>query len=271
MADSLLGNLNLSGMSKGQKIAIVVGGVAVAGLAFYEIKHKSSSGTSSNTTTGNAATPQTVTDPTTGETYPADGIDPADGMTYAEEIDQYGSIEAAEEAYGQNVSGYTSPSSTSQSAAQGQSAAYGSNAAWSQAVTSGLTDLGYSSEDVAQALGLYLDAQPLGTLADGTSAYSLVQTALAEYGPPPSGTYALIQPSATQTSTPAPVTVPNVVGRTDLDTAEGIIAQAGLSPASRGDSGTGNKGSVTAQSPVAGSKVSKGSTVILTYTVPVKK
>lgn len=64
------------------------------------------------------------------------------------------------------------------------------------------------------------------------------------------------------------VAVPNEVGRTDLSTAEAGITAAGLVAKAAGDSGVGNKGSVTSESPVAGSIVATGSTVTLTYTVP---
>lgn len=71
--------------------------------------------------------------------------------------------------------------------------------------------------------------------------------------------------SGTSTST-GTIAVPNVVGRKDLSTAEGIIKAAGLTVASTGDTGAGNTGSVTSQSPQAGTKVAKGSKVTLTYT-----
>jgi len=63
------------------------------------------------------------------------------------------------------------------------------------------------------------------------------------------------------------VVVPNEIGRTDLATAEAGIRAAGLVPKAVGSSGAGNKGKVTAESPAAGTKVTKGSTVTLTYTV----
>jgi len=63
------------------------------------------------------------------------------------------------------------------------------------------------------------------------------------------------------------VTVPSEIGRTDLATAEAGIRAAGLVPKAVGSSGAGNKGKVTAESPAAGTKVTKGSTVTLTYTV----
>jgi hypothetical protein len=73
--------------------------------------------------------------------------------------------------------------------------------------------------------------------------------------------------ASTGTST-GTIAVPNVVGRKDLDTAEGIIKSAGLVADAAGDPGTGNKGSVTSQTPTAGTKVAAGSTVTITYTVP---
>jgi cellulose 1,4-beta-cellobiosidase len=63
------------------------------------------------------------------------------------------------------------------------------------------------------------------------------------------------------------VTVPNEVGRTCLSTAEAAITAAGLVPVAAGDSGVGNKGSVTSQSPAAGSVAAARSSVTLTYTV----
>ena len=52
---------------------------------------------------------------------------------------------------------------------------------------------------------------------------------------------------------PAHVRLEALVGREDLDTAEGEIKAAGLVPHAAGDSGKGNKGKVTAQDPAAGS------------------
>ena len=68
-------------------------------------------------------------------------------------------------------------------------------------------------------------------------------------------------------STLTTVTVPSEIGRADLATAEAGIRAAGLVPRAVGASGAGNKGKVTAESPAAGTKVAKGSTVTLTYTV----
>lgn len=68
---------------------------------------------------------------------------------------------------------------------------------------------------------------------------------------------------------PAPkVTVPDVIGRTDLATAESVITSAGLKVKANGGSAAGSHGEVTAESPAAGTSVAKGTTVTLTYTTP---
>lgn len=64
-------------------------------------------------------------------------------------------------------------------------------------------------------------------------------------------------------------TVPNEIGRHDLATANAAVTSAGLVAADKGNSGVGNLGTVTSQFPAAGTAVVPGSTVSLTYTVPV--
>jgi hypothetical protein len=87
---------------------------------------------------------------------------------------------------------------------------------------------------------------------------------------PAAGTSVPAGSTVTLTYTDAEVTVPSEIGRTDLSTAEAAIRAAGLVVKAAGDSGVGNKGKVTAESPSAGTKVAKGSTVTLTYTVTKK-
>jgi Peptidase A4 family/PASTA domain len=84
---------------------------------------------------------------------------------------------------------------------------------------------------------------------------------------PAAGTRVAVGSTVTLTYTIPKVTVPSEIGRADLATAEAGIRAAGLVPKAAGASGVGNKGKVTAESPAAGSKVAKGSTVTLTYTV----
>lgn len=183
---------------------IAGGGVAVVGVWFLYRKGASGSSSSSSGTSSSGI------DPLTGLPSSQDNqVDPVTGMTYLEEAQQYGSIQAAEAAvtsgsgyygsatgaygygssYGPLDSGYPTISGLS-SAPVGNS--FSSNAAWAQAVTSGLVSLGYSSTDVAAALGLFFAQQPLGSGSDGVSYASIIQAAEAEYGPPPQGTYNII-------------------------------------------------------------------------------
>jgi Ricin-type beta-trefoil lectin domain len=62
------------------------------------------------------------------------------------------------------------------------------------------------------------------------------------------------------------VTVPNEVGRADCATAQGVVAAAGLVPVLTGISCVGNTGSVTSESPAAGSSEPAGTTITLNYT-----
>jgi hypothetical protein len=84
---------------------------------------------------------------------------------------------------------------------------------------------------------------------------------------PAAGTRVPVGTTVTLTYALPKVTVPSEIGRTDLATAEAGIRAAGLVAKAAGASGVGNKGKVTAESPAAGTKVAKGSTVTLTYTV----
>jgi Peptidase A4 family/PASTA domain len=61
--------------------------------------------------------------------------------------------------------------------------------------------------------------------------------------------------------------VPSEIGRADLATAEAGIRAADLVAKAAGASGVGNLGTVTAESPAAGTSVDLGTTVTLTYTL----
>jgi len=272
------------GLKPWQQGAVVLGGVVVVGgFVVYERKAKAASaaaGAAAVPSTGAAtgATSATVgdmvTDPTTGQTYPADDVDPASGLTYGAEIQEYGSVAAADEAGAEAgdsaiEEGLTQTEYDEETGQPAGGGAATTNAQWMAEVESGLSEQGYTASDIGQALAAYFASQPLGITSDGVSEYEIINLAVSEYGPPPTGSYPILSGGGSATLPGSGnVIVPDVVGRTDLDTAEGIITQAGLVPHAAGDSGTGNKGSVTAQSPAAGSTVSKGSSVTLTYTVP---
>jgi hypothetical protein len=268
-------------MSKPQLYATMVGGLAIGGYALYK-KHSTtgswnpfSSGTSTSPSTTSDGTATSI-DPITGLAYSDDNAtDPITGDTYLAEAQQYGSVAAAEASVsdygGSTATGSGIPVNPASPASSGSvntvvgTSVYTSNAAWAQAVQAGLEDISggttYDGTDIGQALGDYLTQEPL-TAAQA----QVVNVAIAEYGPAPVGNLQVILAPSSGTGSTM-VSVPNVIGRTDLDTAEGIITSAGLKAAATGDSGTGNKGSVTAQSPSAGTSVTPGTTVTLTYTV----
>lgn len=191
----------------------IVGGAAGVVVVLYLYKKSASSSSSSST----AASNPNAIDPITGMPYSQDStIDPITGSSYLQEAQTYGSVQAAEAEvtsgsayYGQTgspssgvTSGFPTISGVSSGTPSVQS--FSSNAQWAQAVTSGLVALGYQSQDVATALGLFFAQRPLGSASDGTSYASIIQAAEAEYGPPPQGTYSIL-PEPTNTPAPSPV------------------------------------------------------------------
>lgn len=180
---------------------VVVGGAGGVALVLYLYRRGSSSSPSSGDTSASG------TDPLTGMPYAQDdAVDPLTGMTYLAEAQEYGSVSAAESAVssgsayglaggaGSGGGGTFDAGFPTSNVGAGSvtSTSYATNAAWSQAVTTGLTGLGYSSTDVAAALGLFFAQHPLGTAADGVSYAEIIQAAEAEFGPPPQGTYSII-------------------------------------------------------------------------------
>lgn len=259
----------------------LIGGVAGAIGVFIIVKRGGLGGSKASSSSA------TATDPLTGLPYSQDNaIDPLTGMSYLAEAQQYGSVAAAEQAassgVGQSVGGGTSAQTsgfptigqvTGGGAPTGNS--YSSNAQWAQAVTAGLTNLGYSPTDVAAALGLYFQSQPLGSGADGVSYLSIVQAAIAEFGPPPVGTFPLtgtrpppppppVPPPGHKPPPAAKVTVPALAGDR-VQNATSALASLGLH-ASFGRRRPNVPYYVTASSPGAGAKVAPGSTVHLSIT-----
>lgn len=273
-------------LSTTQKYVVAGGGLAIG--VFALIQHHSKTGSWSPFASGTAASTTaaaagTGTDPVTGMPYTDDSVtDPLTGETYLAEAETYGSVAAAEasvSSFGQSTAtGSGIPVNPASPASAGSintpvgSSVYTSNAAWAQAATAGLTDVGYSGTDVATALGDYLTQTPL-TPAQAT----LVNTAIAEYGPAPVGSLQVIlQPTAGPATTPPPatpavamVTVPNVVGL-EADQAGPTIGSVGLKSTLSGPAfkaGGPQVRIITAQSPKAGASVDKGSTVTLTYKI----
>jgi hypothetical protein len=258
----------------GKKISywwLVGGGVGVV-LVVYLYRRGTSASTATTATTADSST----VDPATGLPYSQDSqIDPLTGMTFLSEAEEYGSVSAAEAAvssgsaydpYGDadtsNV-GYDAGYSTGYGAYYGTGtptgASYASNAAWAQAVQTGLSALGYSAETVGSALGLYLNGSALNATQT-----AIVQTAVAEYGPPPVGSFAIVQSgNGSGGGGGTTVKVPPVTGLT-VEQATAVIDAEGLKAS--GPAGVqGVTHVVTSTTPAEGASVASGSTVKLAY------
>lgn len=242
MADiSILGHK----FSKGEAVAVGAGGLVV--IYFVWKQHQASSASSASS----------AIDPLTGlPTSQDNAVDPLTQQTYLAEAQQYGSVAAAEAAYqsqqsadysGVYGSGYGSYGAYGSTATplvpsnDVQSATYASNAAWAQAVEAGLTDIGYSSTDVAAALGRYL-----GNLSETSTQATIVQSALAEYGPPPVGSYQVIL---------APTTTTTTSGNTGTGTSTDTGTTTTTSTGSTSGSTSGSTGSTASASTVSGGHV----------------
>lgn len=169
-----------------------IGVVAVAGVLWYRHEKGSSSSGSSDSS---------AIDPVTGLPYSEDNqVDPATGMTYVAEAEQYGSVQAAEEAVaagygasggadeGYSGLGYGYPTYDTGSG----TSAVATNAEWAAEVQAALPGItGDTASDVATAIANYLAGLPLTS----TQAND-IQVALSEFGPPPGGALPIVQQSS---------------------------------------------------------------------------
>jgi hypothetical protein len=196
--------------------AAIAGGSGLA-IWFAWKQHKDSAAST-------ASSPSAI-DPVTGLPYSQDNaIDPLTGQAYLAEAQEYGSVSAAESAVaGESSLDYSSAfgsgggSSSTGVTTEVASGGYASNAAWAQAVTAGLTAIGYTSTDISGALGAYL-----GSLPETPAQATIVQAAIAEYGPPPVGSFTVIMATTTTTASG---------GSTSTGTASGTTTTTGTGSA----------------------------------------
>lgn len=248
-----MAEVNIAGhkMSRGAAIAVGVGGVVVVYFAYKQHKNAAANAAAASTTGSNS------------------NIDPQTGYAYGSAEDQaalsqmqgagYGNTGYGSYGYGSYGSGSYGSGTTYAPNTQG-STTYADNAAWSQAVEAGLSQIGYSSTDVASAIGRYLARlQVTPTQAD------IINVAVAEYGPPPVGSYSVILGPTNNGGGGGStnVTVPDVIGESQAD-AYTAIGAAGLRAATTTKPVHGEILYVTSQHPKAGSSVAQGSTVTVT-------
>jgi hypothetical protein len=211
------------GLKTWQQVAIIGGGgAAVIGVVVYDKKAKAAKASAAEpaavtaAAAGTTATAGEIEDPATGQYYPDDTVDPETGLTYQQEITEYGSVAAADtegladqgeqqdetpEEYEEEIGG-TSSGTTGATVA--------TNAQWMAEVESGLSQQGYTASDIGQGIAGYFAGKPLGTSADGTNLYTMMNLAVSEYGPAPVGDYPLLNGGGTSslpgTGSPPPAT-----------------------------------------------------------------
>jgi hypothetical protein len=218
--------------------ASAIGGVGAVYLAYRA--HKNAAAAAATT----AAT-QSGIDPVTGLPYSEDSaIDPVTGMTYLQEAQEYGSVSAADASVSQSASdaGYSDEDYGESGLAAGEpdyyssaaSTTYSTNAEWVSAATTGLESLGYAASDVNTALANYL----AGLSLTSTQA-TIVQAAIAEFGPPPVGTFAINVQSTASGATSTGTSSTGTSSTTTTGTS---------STSSTGSTGTSSTSSTTAKS-----------------------
>ena len=218
-------------------------------------------------------------------------MDPITSLTYASEIANYGDVATADSEFSNAYGATTGAVSTGNSALPGYNSnlasigtstisgnnVYTSNSAWAQAVTAGLTDVAgsnmYDGTDIGTALGSYLTGTPLDP-----NQVKVVNTAIAEYGPPPIGNLQIIQqpvakPSPTPVPKPAPKPVakpkptegpvPDVVGESASAAAAHLVARG-----FKNSGGVAGNDIIVATEPKAGETAKYGSVVKI---IPGKK
>jgi len=244
--------VHVFGKTIGTGEATVIAGGSALAIWFAWKQHKASSTSGGiDPVTGLPASQDTATDPLTGQEY-------------LSEAQEYGSVAAAEQATaGESAVDYGTGGTSSGSSGTGtdanlvpastvQGTTYGSNAAWAQAAEAGLTDIGYTSTDVAAALGRYLAG-----LSETAAQATITQAAIAEYGPPPVGSFQVIQappagPVTTGGGTGKPVSVaPSGFKVTSVSGANVSLAWNKLTPPAGEGPVTGY---VIAYGPVSGSQ-----------------
>lgn len=270
MADTV----KVPGVKKPLNKWLVGGGLAVGGYLIYTwYKNRSSAATPAAAAT---TTDQYPPDGTTGDPSDPYSTDPATGQTYGDEAvgaGTYGSYGTT--GADQGIIGYDAQGNPIYAPGYGPAPGDGTtggppfatNDAWANWVISQMTtnDPSLNVGNLTDALGLYLDGA-----AVSPAQKTLVLDAEAVGGPPPVAGANNYPPNVKVTGSggpqPGDVAVPNIVGL-GLDSADAALKTAGLkyntdikNPAKPGDIRR-----VTAQTPAAGTQVTKGTYVNITW------
>lgn len=245
--------VNVFGREISTPVALAVPAIGIGGYLWY--RHNKKNQATTQTPNEQPATP--------------DGIDPNTGQPFAAE---YGSYTYQPEGTGYGPSGLDNYGGGFGSGGQYSDMGYygagvpypvqqqaTTNAQWTQAALSALTAQGYNGTTVLAALGLFLTGGHL--TADQES---IVRAAVAVEGYPPQGPNTINSgpPGPIPTPTANTVVVPNVIGQKE-DHAAAVIFNAGLHPHGP-PIDPAHLRVVNSESPKAGTKVARGSTVSVT-------
>ena len=263
-----------------QQAAIVIGSAGAIGVVVWQKEKAKKAVPVTPATATQAATSGTageIEDPTTGQYYPDTSVDPETGLTYQQEITEYGSVSAADAATSgiddqATLQGETPEEYDEQIGGTplGTTSTVTTNAQWTAEVQTGLSEQGYSASDIGQALAAYFSSTPLGTSSDGTSLYTIMNLAVSEYGPPPTGSYPLLMGSTTSTGTgTSSSTGTSSTGTTSTGTTSGTGTSSGTGSASTGTTSTGTT-SATGTSSGTGSTTTKSTATPETAPINVK-
>ena len=247
----------LGDVPKKTAVLVTVGAAGLGVVVYLRARSAAQSAASAGSTDA-TATPDTSDTGDSGY-YGDSGIDPDTGVPYADESG-YGGDMTGDSGY--DAAGYPIGSAADLAWQQEQNTGISTNEQWLEQAISGAVP---GSPDTIQAAL----SGVLGGLTVTTAQRNLFLEAVGILGQPPQGYPQPIKTSDTpgQPGTPATqeVTVPNVVGQPQ-EAAFAILSAAGLHAA-----GTpvihGKVLTVESQSPVAGKKVKRGSTVTLTSKV----
>jgi hypothetical protein len=299
------GTVKLPGLGNVSKKALGVGAVVAGGvLAYVYYRHAKGSSSAAGTASGSGTTTGTVTDPAgnvcsaldpssgycpgtpedvqyqesaggsglqdTGLNTNGEGdIDPETGYLYGSAQD-----EAALQQMGLSSTGASSGSSSTGTTSTGTTVT--TNAEWEQECIANLESGGVAQATVTAAeSGL---PRYLAKLSLSSAQATAVQMCVGLTGPPPvGGPYNIIAAPAAPTPTPKPtptptpaatVTVPNVVGMRGEDATK-LLKTAGFKVTQKNPAGIKSTSTtqVTAESPKAGAKAAKGSTVTITVKI----
>lgn len=162
--------------AKSKKIYLIGGALGVGVVGWIYLHNKSSAAQAA----------------ATASTDPSTEIDPATGFPYGSAQDEAALSTESASLQDTGTSATYTPINTSAAAVQ-------TNAAWAQAAQAMLVAIGYDPETVAGALGAYLGGIPLTP-----TQVTIVQAALAEEGPPPVGSFSIIQSPGSPVIGPGP-------------------------------------------------------------------